>query len=85
VKNLTRIGSVARTMAIPDAALLLGHKLMGVRDLGVKRVQLEHTHDINLFGRIAQFRACLRSQTPTFQRWSLLAWQADRARPAWGS
>jgi hypothetical protein len=68
VKKFTRIGSVARTMAIPNAALLLGHKLTGVRNLGVKRVQLEHTHDINLFGRIAKFLRCLRIQSPAFQR-----------------
>jgi hypothetical protein len=58
VKKLRRIGPVAQTVAIRDAALLLGHKLTGSRDLGVKRVQLEHTHDINPFGRIAQFRGC---------------------------
>jgi hypothetical protein len=68
LKKLTRIGSVARAMAIPNAALLLDHKLTGVRDLGVKRVQLEHTHDTNLFGRIAQFLRCLRIQIPAFQR-----------------
>jgi hypothetical protein len=67
VKKLTRIGPVAQTVAIPDAALLLGHKLTGSRDLGVKRVQLEHTHDSSLLGRIARFRGCLRNQTPAFQ------------------
>jgi hypothetical protein len=74
VKKLTQIGPVVQTVAIPEAALLLGHKLTGSRDLGVKRVQLEHTHDINPLGRIAQFRRCLRNQTPAFQRLSLLAW-----------
>jgi hypothetical protein len=70
---LTQIGSVAQTVVIPDAALLLGHKLTGSRDLGVNRVQLEHAHDMNLLGRIAQFRRCLRNQTSAFQRLSLLA------------
>jgi hypothetical protein len=88
VKNLTRIGPVAQTVAIPDAALLLGHKLTGARDLGVKRVQLEHTHDVNLFGRIAQFRTACVARIRLFNaclywRLLLLAWQADRVRPAW--
>jgi hypothetical protein len=45
VNEFTRFGHIVQAVESPDAPLLLGHKLTGSRDLGVKRRQLEHTHD----------------------------------------
>jgi hypothetical protein len=46
VKEFTRFGHVVQAVGGVDAALVLGHKLTGSRDLGIKRAQLEQTHDI---------------------------------------
>jgi hypothetical protein len=46
VKEFTRFGHVIQAVGSPDTALMLGHKLTGSCNLGVKRADLEHIHDI---------------------------------------
>jgi hypothetical protein len=53
MKEFPRFGDVVQAAGSPDMALMLGHELTGLRDLGVKRAQLKHTHHIAVIARAA--------------------------------